>query len=379
MPASEGNINGGYGYAQGGYGGADVNFVAEKESQKNEDINKENKPETEIIQPYDLKEGIELNLDMDTIEKEGSFEEKDIRMKIMPEEAPELENGEEEIALTDKDIEECKAGVRERAEKDYIDASHTNIKTSIRDGWKEPRLTEVNEAAKLSAETWAETRMASDLKDILDEKKAKQEKLEVGDVKWNRMAKEVEQMIKKKDWKKIIPRVGSMNNLDPQKFKETILPLFNDTDYKEGVLNEVQEARESAEGIGRDINPWELASTIRYVSECFPELRNDIKFSGKDWNVMKKYLSDVRKREWGVKELAEFGEKSEYWKVKYLEKNMKIIEKMIDDGDIKVSKENDIKKEMENDKEKDVKPDVKKDVKKDVKNNVENNTAAEQK
>lgn len=329
MPFSEGNSASvaDMGFASRGFQGED--------DSREFDIVLEKKPESELelFQEFNLKEAGE------SIEIEEENAGKEFVPEFSNSKTPELGAEEEKVELTEQDIEQCKEGMT----ADYVEAITLNTKKSISEKWEEPRLTKENESAKL----WIEARGASDLKDILDKEKAEKENLEIADVKWNRMAEELEEMIDKQEWKELIPRAGSMNNLDPVKFRETILPLF-DPEHEEAILEEVQKARESVEGIGRDINPWELASTIRYVSECFPDLRNRIEFSGKDWSVMKKYLTDVREREWGVKELTEFREKGEYWKVACLERNMEIIQEMIKNGDIKVSEENDIENDIEN-------------------------------
>ncbi|MBU4338852.1 hypothetical protein KKB43_02390 [Patescibacteria group bacterium] len=242
----------------------------------------------------------------------------------------------EKVELTDEDVKKCK----DRMAADISNAAEAKTKEGEKKGWDEEKIKEEIK----SEQSWIEEFQTSYLKDILDEKRFKEKGLEVSEIKWNGMVKDLKNLIRKKDWHKVIPRAGHMNNLDPEKFGDVSRSLF-DSDDKEGMLQEIEIMRKGEEGTGRKANPWELASRIRYVSECFPDLKSKIEISGKDWEIMARYLKEAREKEWGVKDFNDFGEKGDYWKVAYLECNMKIVENMVKRGEIKVSKEKEEEKD----------------------------------
>lgn len=132
-----------------------------------------------------------------------------------------------------------------------------------------------------------------------------------------------------------------MHNLAPEKFEEEIVSLFSDED-KEGMLGEIEILRKGKSGEVKEGrpkgNPWELASRVRYVSECFPELKKQIEIDEKDWENMENHLENARNKEWKEGDHSAKGKKGDYWKVSYQLCNMKTIEKLAEKGEIKTTK-----------------------------------------
>lgn len=260
----------------------------------------------------------------------------------MRKEAPELKT--EEMELTDDDVKNYNEKKKIDIDKAVDKAVKDKTKEGEDKGWDKETLKEEIESAKEAAEIGVEGEQASYLKDIYGEKRLREKGLEVSGEKWKKMEKDLEYMIKKGNWDEVITRAGRMNNLDSEKFKEfknsERTPF--DADVKKGILQEIDSARKEEEG---GANPGKLVKDIEQVAKCFPEdLGKEIEISGKDRELMLKYLDDVRKQDWGRKELTDFGKKGEYWKVAQTEASMKEIEKMIDSGEIKVSEEKDEEK-----------------------------------
>jgi len=241
-------------------------------------------------------------------------------------EAPDA--GIEKVELTDEDIEKCK----ERMDQDIKEAVEAKTKKGIREGWNQERI---NEEIK-SEQVWIREFQTSYLKEILDEKRFKENSLEVSKEEWDEMVADLKNLIAKKDWHKVIPRMGHMNNLEPKKFGDISRALF-DSDDKEGILQHIEDLKGN-EAAGQKANSWELGSRIRYVAECFPELRSRIELNDKNWEKMKKFLQDARDKKWDKKDWEEKGEEGDYWTVAYQECNMKFIENMANRGEIKVAK-----------------------------------------
>ncbi|MBU3965733.1 hypothetical protein KKG29_01235 [Patescibacteria group bacterium] len=245
------------------------------------------------------------------------------------------EAGIEKVELTDEDIKKCK----ERMESDIADAVNAKTEYGKKKGWDREKIQEEIK----SEQVWIREFQTSYLKDILDEKSFKEKEdneksLELSDEEWKGMVKDLRNLIDKKDWHKVIPRMGHMNNLEPEKFGDVSRSLFNSSD-KEGMLKEIEIMRRGDEKTGRKANAWELGSRIRYVAECFPELRGRIEINEQDWKKMKKFLQDDRDKKWDKKDWEEKGKEGDYWSVAYQECNMKIIEKAIERKEIKIAKE----------------------------------------
>lgn len=246
------------------------------------------------------------------------------------EEVGEIGTETEKAEFTDKDVIKFEINKSEDIKK-----ATAAIKSKGEEkGWSEEQV----EGEIKSEETWIEDVQTSYLKKILDMEENKKEG-GVENVRWNRMADNLINLIKDNKWDKVIPHAGQMNNLDPEKFekfKEKEKSLF-DAKFKKNILQEIESSRKGKEGLGNDVNPWKLASDVRYVTQSFPELKSKVEISGKEQKIMEKYLTQLQKREWAVNELTAFGKKGEYWKVIHMKDNMEIVQKMIDDGEIKVT------------------------------------------
>lgn len=242
-------------------------------------------------------------------------------------EAPEAGIG--KVELSEGDIKKCK----ERMEKDITEAVEAKTKKGKKENWDQERI---NEEIK-SEQIWIREFQTSYLKEILDEKTFKENNLEVSKEEWDEMVADLKNLIAKEDWHKVIPRMGHMNNIDPEKF-DNVRSLFNTTD-RDRMLQHIEELK-GDELTGENANSWELASRIRYVAECFPELRSRIKLSDKNWERMTKLIQEARDVKWeGEEKQKKYGVQCDYWKVAYQECNMKIIENMADRGEIKVVEE----------------------------------------
>lgn len=239
-------------------------------------------------------------------------------------EAPEA--GIEKVELTDEDIEKC----RQRMEKDIIEAIEAKTKKGEKEGWDKIKTKEEIK----SEQVWIREFQTSYLKEILDEKKFKESGLEVSGEEWEGMVDDLRDLIAKKDWHKVIPRMGHMNNLEPKKFGDISRSLFDSGD-KEGMLQHIEELKGN-EAVGKKVNAWELASRIRYVAECFPELRNRISLDEKDRGNMAVRLGEAINKKWeDEKDKKDKGETGDYWAYSYQAANMKIIENMAKRGEIK--------------------------------------------
>ncbi|MDP3057536.1 MAG: hypothetical protein Q8N37_03390 [bacterium] len=289
------------------------------------------------IRPEDIK-GIEAQMESEK-KKEGTEGKQSLAFEAsalarLRKEAPEA--GIEKVELSEGDIKNCK----ERMEKDIEDAVKAKTKKVEEDWMKEKRKVgriqtdentpeeqfQLSERIKneiKSEQAWIREFQSSYLKDILNEKEFKESSFEIGEKEWKEMVKDLGDLIGKKDWHKVIPRMGHMNNLDPEKFGDISRSLFDSSD-KEGMLEHIEELK-GDEAAGKKVNAWELASRIRYVAECFPELRSRIKLDDKNWEKMNDLLDNARK-------------KGDYWKFSYQGCNMKIIENMVKLGEIKAVK-----------------------------------------
>lgn len=256
-----------------------------------------------------------------------------------------LERKREEAAKTGADTEKAELT---HADLEKFEASKSeDIKKAAKAIEKEGeekglRPEQVKEEIK-SEKTWIEDVQASYLAKILRMERNEKEG-GVENVRWNRMVDGLKILIKENKWDKVIPRAGQLNDLDPEKFSDISRSLFDLKD-KENLLQEIEAMRQGKEGSGQKENPLKLASNIRYVSECFPDLNGKIKITGKEHKIMEKYLAELQGREWAVNELTAFGKKEEYWKVAHMKDNMKIVQKMINEGKIKVTKEDIEKKD----------------------------------
>lgn len=245
-------------------------------------------------------------------------------------EAPEA--GIEDIKLSDEDIEKC----RQRMEKDIENAVIAKTKDGERKGWDGEKIKEEIK----SEQVWISEFQESYLKDILGKEKFEEKGLRDTEAQWNEKVEDLKKLIAKKDWHKVIPRMGHMNNLEPEKFGEISRSLF-DSDDKEGLINHINELKGVNSSYRKKIrvaNPWELASRIRYVAECFPELVKQIEIDEKDQKNMKKHLQEAKDKQWEEKDQETKGRKGDYWTVAYQECNMKIIENLVKSGKIKAAK-----------------------------------------
>lgn len=167
--------------------------------------------------------------------------------------------------------------------------------------------------------------------DYADSKKInKEKKLSLGE--WADMKNDLKEKIGEGDWHSAIPRAGHMCKLVGfERFRKEI--KFSEED-KRGIINEINilrkgnsDEREEKEK-RRKGDPWELASRIRYVAEFLPELKSRIELDHGDLEMMKNFLD--KKREEAKKD----GGKN--WDVAYQLCNMKKIEKMINDEEVKI-------------------------------------------
>jgi len=246
-------------------------------------------------------------------------------------EAPEVNI--KKVEFSGEDAEKC----RERMEKDIEEAveAKTNavqkewekekrkagrIQTDENTPEEEMKLRErINEKIK-SEQVWIREFQSSYLKDILDKEAFEKSGFEITDEKWKDTVDDLRRLIDKEDWHNVIPRMGHMNNLNPEKFDE-VRSLFNTID-RDRMLHHIDELRGN-EAIGKKTNAWELGSRIRYAAECFPELRSRIELDYKNWKKMNTFLEDARKE-------------GNYWAVSYHGRNMKFIENMAKRGEINI-------------------------------------------
>lgn len=312
--------------------------------------NQETKFEVEITEAdiEGIKYQIEEEREREKTEELGFSHRTELEAALgrMKKEAPEL--GIEEMELSDEDVKKYNEKKKIDIDKAVDKAINDKTKEGEDKGWDKETLEEEIESAKEAAEIGVEGEQASYLKDIYGEERLREKGLELSNEKWGRMEKGLEYAIKNKDWNDVITRAGQMNNLDSEKFKELKdsdrTPF--DADVKKSILQEIDSARKGEEGTKQEANPGKLAKDIEQVAKCFPDdLGREIEISGKDWKIMEDYLDEVRKQDWGRKELTDFGKKGEYWKVAQTEASMKEIEKMIKKGEIKVSKELDNEKD----------------------------------
>ncbi len=234
------------------------------------------------------------------------------------------------VEFTDDDIKKCK----ERIAEDIAGAVSAKTKAGREKGWSKEKI---REGIK-SEQVWIREFQTSYLKDILGESKFKEAEIGPSNEEWSGMVSDLKNRISQKDWHNVIPRAGHMHNFEPEKFNEDVLPLFTDKD-KEGILNEIEILRkgnpDDEKERRRKCDPWELASRIRYVSEFLPELKSRIEIDKKDWNNMKGHLDKARGKEYEEKDWETKGKKGDYWVASYQLCNMKIIEKMVKNGEIK--------------------------------------------
>lgn len=276
------------------------------------DINQEKKFEVEI-NSEDIK-GIEDQMERErqreglgggqSIAFEGAALEK--LRKIAPEESI------EKAEFSAEDWKKCK----ERLEDDLKKAEAIGEEK----GWSREEIE--------SEKSWINEFQKSYLKDIDSEKFEADKDLKISSKEWRGMAKDLERRIEAGDWHNVIPRAGHMHNLEPDKFNEEILPMF-DEDAKKGILREIEILRkgdpDNPKEKRRNPNPWELASRVRYVSEFLPGLKSEMEIDDNDWQNMEDHLGEVRN-------------KGDYWKVSYQLCNMKTIEKLAEKGEIKTTK-----------------------------------------
>lgn len=329
--------------------------IPNQEMEKQNDIEiaeleEEIKLEVMEIKPADI-EGIEKQMEREK-KREGlkggqrvAFE--GAALERLRKEAPEA--GIEKVKLSEEDIRKCKermaqdieGAIKAKTEKVKEDwtiekRKSGRIQTDEDTPDEKVQLAErIREEIK-SEQVWIREFQTSYLKEVLDEKEFKESGLELTEKEWKDMVSDLRNLIHKKDWHKVIPRMGHMNNLDPVKFGEVSRSLF-DSDDKEGMLQHIEELK-GDEAAGKKTNEWELASRIRYVSECFPELRSRIKLSEENWKKMNKFLKEAREKKWDVKEQENNGVEGDYWKVAYQECNMKVIENMVNRGEVRAVK-----------------------------------------
>lgn len=181
-----------------------------------------------------------------------------------------------------------------------------------------------------SEKSWIREFQKSYLKDIDSEKFKSDKDLKISGKEWQGMARDLERKIKANDWHNVIPRAGHMHNLEPDKFNEEILPLLGE-DAKKGILSEIEILRKGDPASPKEKrqrpNPWELASRIRYVLEFLPDLKSEMEIDESDWKNMDSRLEEARNR-------------GDYWQISYQLCNMKILEKMIKNGEIRTTPQN---------------------------------------
>lgn len=175
--------------------------------------------------------------------------------------------------------------------KDYVDSIDSNYADTKN----------INKEKELSLSEWAD--MKIDLK----------EKMGVG------------------NWHDAIPRAGHMCNLVGfERFRKEV--KFSKED-EEGILNEINILKKGSSAEDKEKrrkgDPWELASRIRYVSQFMPELTSRIKLDQEDLDMLQTFLD--KKREEAKKD----GKKN--WDIAYQLCNMKEIERLLKNGDIKLA------------------------------------------
>lgn len=224
--------------------------------------------------------------------------------------------GRPETEFTKDDIKKFEAN----KEEDIKKATEAIEKKGKKENWSEEEIKKETE----SETAWIEDVQVSYLKKIAAGERDKKES-SVEEIRWQRMAGNLKNLIREEKWDKVIPLAGQMNDLEPERFNDLARSLFDSGD-KENMLKEVDRMKEKNDG--QKANPLKLASNIRYISECFPDLKNRINISGKDLNIMEEYLKQLREQERGTKEMVTPPGQADYWKVKYMERNLKRVKEI---------------------------------------------------
>lgn len=236
---------------------------------------------------------------------------------------------EETVDLSDDQIKQYK----EEMFKDFENSEKSIKIEGTEKNWSESDVQDKIESNRL----WTESMQLDYFKDVLNnEEKLKKESGGVDDERWNRMSIKLENLIAKKDWDKVIALAGSMNNLEPEKFKEMEKTLL-DQKAEDGILNEIDKMR-GVNGYRVEANPYRFALEIVSVAESFPELRKKIEINKSDLEVLKGHLTKKRNEDKVGKEINEIGTKGSNWKIDQLAKNMKKIDKLEREGKIIITK-----------------------------------------
>lgn len=236
---------------------------------------------------------------------------------------------EETVDLSDDQIKEYK----EEMAGEFKNSEEEIRMEGAAKKWNESEVQDKLESNRL----WTESMQLDYFKDVLsNEERLKKENGGVDDERWNRMGIKLENLITKKDWDKVIALAGSMNHLEPEKFKELEKTLLNQ-EAEKGILGEIDKMR-GINGYRVEANPYRFALEVVSVAESFPDLRKKIEIDGSDLDVLNGHLDKKRKEDKLGKEVNEIGTKGSNWKIDQLAKNLKKIDKLEREGKIIITK-----------------------------------------